>query len=330
MPSHRFTCRACGAELAGPLKEERSARLVAANESHVWLVRRGVVLLAGSPLVPPGLARGDGFHGWLAPLSRERVALHPSIERTIGCCGLSFRSMETANLVCARCGAEVGVGYEDCCGPHWAALFVRSVDAHQDGEGELDTGELDARDLDARVALLDALAPSLAKEVEAARFERRAGGAASYDPASWAPSAGGALAVSQPSLELAAGSTESPSGDPDLLIRSPSFAPREAVRVAIPPVVLARLVLGLEEPFGTPELPLPWRSMRDELEVDVACAVMSEGASEDARREDAHDAEPRVFLGVSGERRVALTFDAREWSDAWRALGARLAEEVGG
>lgn len=78
----------------------------------------------------------------------------------------------------------------------------------------------------------------------------------------------------------------------------------------LPFVVLARLAVVGEAPYGTPECALRWQSPDAESrEVDVA--------------RDAASA--RVFLSVAGAGvDVKRTFDEEAWTAAWSALRAQI------
>jgi len=297
-PLYRFACHACGASLSAPLRVLDEPSLLARHESHTWLVGESGFVPARSALVPPGLDNQPGFHGWIAPQPRSRVALHPSWSRTVGCCGLSHSSFTDGNLVCARCGAEVGVGYEDCCGPHWAGLFERvtltTEEAPDPWPDELGVRcELLRETLDA--SLPDGLS------APGSDWLRGSASACFFDPTSWdhAPH------VEQPALSLA-GSADAP----ELVLTASSFPEGAGLRLPVPFVVLARLALVGEPPYGPPERPLPWQSSD------------AEGPEVNVARDEATG---RVFLGVTGrDANVTLRLDEGAWTGAWRALYAQL------
>lgn len=242
---YRFACHACGASLSARLRVLDEPALLARHESHTWLVGESGFLPAGSALAPPGLGNQPGFHGWVAPQPRSRVALTT----------------------------------EEAADPWPDELGVR--------------GDLLREILDA--SLPDGLS------APGRDWLRGSASACFFDPTSWDH----ALHVEHPALSLA-GSADAP----ELVLTASSFPEGTGLRMPIPFVVLARLALVGEPPYGPPERPLPWQSSDAEgPEVNVA--------------RDAATA--RVFVGVTGrDVNVTLRFDEGAWTGAWRALYAQL------
>lgn len=278
------------------------AALLAVNESHTWLVGGSGFLPAGSALVPAWLRGQAGFHGWIAPQPRGRVAVHPSVERTVGCCGLAYRSLAEGNLVCARCGVEVGVGYEDCCGPHWAALFERVAHTAEEADDPW-PGELGGRCERLREVLDASRADGLG--APGGEWLRGARSADFCEPESWDHAA----RVEAPVLSLAGSA-----GAPELVLGAASFPGGTGLRIGVPFAVLARLVVVGEAVDGPPESPLTWQAS-DGAEASVAVDAAS----------------ARVFVGLSGRGvDVQLCLEEGAWTGAWGALRVQLGGGEGG
>jgi hypothetical protein len=144
MPSvtrHAFGCPACGAHLTPPLRA-----------LPAWVPRDGVELCCE---VPEGYwsvredARGRPTHPVAVnPHDLQGVAPHPDMHRRVGCCGVSYRPGQP-NVLCARCGAEVG--YELTDGDHVQhAVFLAESPRAAVVVAEPDDDALRAR-FDARV-----------------------------------------------------------------------------------------------------------------------------------------------------------------------------------
>lgn len=288
---HRFHCPACGTHLTDWLEELTTDDLVARHASHTAYLPRGYVLSSSRD---EGHAHAFPIARWMtAPLRRDRVAVHADIHRTVGCCGLSFRG-NLENLVCAHCSADVATGYEDCCGPHWAA-FVPSI-GHEVEEH--------AKDAQSRIAHaahgLDAVLATSSGVTHSSTigFTQNLCG---DEPKEWDEHAAHASGVS---LEL--------DGE-QLIVRAASFAEGESFAVAIPRVMLLRILGARIRPWGELDLPLSWRvdDARGETlgEVDVC---LDESTS-------------RVLLLVAARNETrALVMDLRDWIEAWGRLRGQV------
>ena len=290
---HRFHCHACGTLLTEWLEEIADSELVSHHASNPAFVPRGYVINAEQTKHYRELLKGR----WMvAPLPRARVAFHSDPQRTIGCCGLSYRH-DQANLVCAHCNAEVAMGYEDCCGPHWAA-FVAEI-GH---EMELHLDEADDARLASAVALLDAQlsdasgALHASSVVEAPRFNN----ICCDEPTQWETYAPRFSGVS---LAL--------DGE-QLLIRTESD---QLFVLPTPRVMLVRLLCASITPWGELDCPLTWR----------ADDVGGKSAGEVSVSHDVSTA--RVALITSGRDGMAraVVMTSSEWM---RAL-ARLRTSLG-
>ncbi len=238
---HRFHCHACGAHLTEWLEEISDSELVSHHASSTAFVPRGYVINAEQTKHYRGLLAAR----WMvAPMARAQVALHSDSERTIGCCGLSYRHGQ-ANLVCAQCSVEVAMGYEDCCGPHWAA-FVPEI-GH---EVELHPDEDDEPRLRDAVAHLDA---HLAR-ASGVLHDSNVGEGPRYndvccdEPAAWERYA---PRISGVSLTI--------DGE-QLIVHTDSLGSGGALVVATPRVMLVRLLCASITPWGEVDLPLTWRA----------------------------------------------------------------------
>jgi hypothetical protein len=284
---HRFHCPTCSTQLTDWLEELTSDELVARQASHTAYVPRGYVISSARDV---GHAHAFPVARWMtAPLRRDRVAVHTDLDRTVGCCGLSYRG-NLENLVCAQCSTEVATGYEDCCGPHWAA-FVPSI-GH-----EVEVHE-------------DNAAPRIAHAVQCLEAVLATSSGLTHpstigfshdlccdEPMHWEKHAAHASGVS---LAL--------DGE-QLIVRAASFAEGASFAVAAPRVMLLRILGAPMRPWGEPDLPLVWRvdDARGETlgEVDVCL---------DARTS-------RVLLLVTARNETrALLMDLRDWISAWDGL----------
>ena len=292
---HRFHCQACGAHLTEWLEEISDSELVSHHASSTAFVPRGYVINAEQTKHYRGLLP----ERWMvAPMTRARVAFHADLQRTVGCCGLSYRH-DQANLVCAQCNAEVAMGYEDCCGPHWAA-FVAEI-GH---EVELHPDEVDDARLARAVALLDAQLCDASGALhdssvgEGPRFNNICCDA----PTQWETYAPRLTGVS---LAL--------DGE-QLLIRADSLAADQVFVLATPRVMLVRLLCASITPWGEPDSPLTWR----------ADDVGGKSAGEVSVAHDVSTA--RVVLITSGRDGVtrAVVMASSEWTHALTQLRTRL------
>lgn len=288
---HRFHCPACRTHLTGWLEELTTDDLVARHASHTAYVPRGYVISSSRDV---GLSHAFPIARWMtAPLPRERVAEHTDAHRTIGCCGLSFRD-NLENLVCAHCRAEVATGYEDCCGPHWAA-FVSSI-GH---EVEVHDDSADLRIAHALQCVEALLASSSGvTHPSTVGFTQEL---CCDEPKHWDKHAAHASGIS-----LAVDGEQ-------LIVRAASFAEGASFAVAIPRVMLLRILGARMRPWGELDLPLVWRvdDARGETlgEVDVCL---------DARTS-------RVLLLVTERNATrALVMDLRDWIGAWDRLRGQV------
>ncbi len=291
-PLHRLACPTCGAALTDALRVVDEPAFVATNESQTWLLPASGVVFAGSPLYPEGLRKAARLAAIVAPQPRTRLALHADLQRTVGCCGLSYRSLEDANLLCARCGAEVGVGYEDCCGPYWAALFehVEHVVEERSDPWPADT----TTRLSQWRALLDERPPSrTAEEVHAEDC-----GVYVDDPATWQR----ATSVDRIRLDV-----EGPAADPILILEGP-----ERLSVPVPFPVLARLLVLDDPPYATTEPSLPFQAPGGgSPDVNVAC-----------------EGDQVLFDVASRTAHISWRIERSVWLGAWTELRGRVARVV--
>lgn len=288
MTLRRFHCPRCDAALTPWLRELTLADALCTQESGTWLMpagffaRRGTALLDAWPTAPFA-----AFPWLLAPQDERWIKPHPDMNRTIGCCGLSFRGEEFPNLVCP-CGHEVGVGYRDCCGPHWYRLHESVVTRDSEDARPL-------RDLDARLARARQVVTSARPEREV--FTSSATDAYAGDPSTWS----GAPWLDDPSLTCTGGEPET-----TLVIEADGMPDGKAAFLPVPWPVIVRFVALEESPWGSPDVPLVWKRA-DGPEVHIA------------RADD-------VVLCTAWTRRaednVAMVFDAAEWSAAWDRLRA--------
>jgi len=287
---HRFDCPECGATLAAALRSVDVPAVVAVYESQTWLVGSSGFLPRDSPLWPAGLANATGLHGLVAPRDRAQIALHDDPARTIGCCGLSYGSLTDANLVCARCRAEVGVGYEDCCGPHWAAFFDRVVHTVEERLDPWPSDHVERAEV-LRMVLDAAPAASPIPHLPSAADPR----VYYFSPETWHH----ATRAEWCSLGL-----EGTVDHPVLVLRTPTLP--DGLRVPTPLVVLMRLLVLEEVPYGTAECALPWRAQGDEdFDVNVA-----------------HDTGRVIFDLAARGTHLSFCLDEAVWSQAWASLRA--------
>jgi hypothetical protein len=282
----RFLCPRCGATLTPWLRALSLAEAQASFESRTWLVPGGWFLHCDE-LRAGAWDGGLRAYPWLiAPLPPRWLRPHPDPLRSGGCCGMGFDE-ERPNLVCA-CGHEVGIGYRDCCNPQWYAL------REQVGQAELDDPAPPqgvAHGLARARAIVDGT-PVAAAPCTVGR------GVDLDDPSSWSAA---------PRLHELRLSCSGGEADPVLAIESPELPAGAALVVPVPWVVLVRMIALGERPWGAPEVPLPWQSMRA-----AAPIVHLSG-----RRKV-------VLMTVwgPGAQASAVRFTAAAWAGAWARLRA--------
>jgi hypothetical protein len=247
-----------------------------------WFVRRDSELLRGADL------RGHlpTFPWLFAPLTRWWLRLHPDPRRTVGCCGLNFFGADAPNLLCA-CGHEVGIGHEDCIGPHWYSLHESVV-------------REDVADDAPPTALAERLAR--ARELVEAPITR-----VSHDPKGGSVIGGDTygwhtlLHLADVNLEYGGGI-----GDPALVIGSPQLPEGARLIVPIPWCQLVRPLVLAEQPWGELALPLEWESR---------------GTDEQRLRARLSRRKRRILLTVWKKRTGwAVTISAKAWKAAWARL----------
>ena len=237
---HRFHCPACSATLTDWLEETNNAELIARSYTAA-IVPRGYVVCSDSV---EGYARGFTVgreSRWMvAPLPRGKVAFHADADRTQGCCGLNYPTGEE-NLVCARCHAEVAIGFEDCMGPHWAA-FIPTV-------GHEVATHPHRAPIDDVIARLDAVLACRSGTARSSSVGKIPDGAyvECDEPAGWEP---GTPRMDRISLAL----------DGEQLIVTDSLAPDRVFVVATPRAMLIRLICASATPWGEIDCSLRWRA----------------------------------------------------------------------
>lgn len=282
----RFHCPQCDTVLTPWLRPLAIAEALCPQSSWTTLVPAEHFVHRDDPVL-----RGQAWphlvdYPWrLAPLSERWMMHHPDIQRTIGCCGLSYRGPEHPNLVCA-CGEAVGLGYCDCCGPHWYALHasVRREEA-EDEEMPLD--------LAAGLAHLRRICGGPAATIAATRDNNNV--VLHDEPGRWS------AALRLTTLGLACGGGEA---DPELLLTSPQLPDGIPLVLPIPRGQLVRLIVLQSVPWGEPELPMTWQGDRSGApQVQVS------------RRDE------RVLVTLwPGQTVNAVTVPAAAWTAAWVQL----------
>lgn len=285
MSLSRFLCPRCDAALTPWLRPLPTADALCMTSSWTWLLPAEHYLHREDPrLGAPWNSFTD--YPWLIPPQPERtIKHHPDGQRTIGCCGLSYRGPEHPNLVCA-CGEEIGIGYCDCCGPHWYAL--RASVRREESEEEDPTAELAAG-----LAHLRRICSGAATPMVAARDPNNV--VLHDDVESW-PGARRLIEIG-----LACSGDEA---DPELLLTSPQLPDGLPLVLPIPWCQLVRLIVLQVTPWGEPELPMTWQGDRKGApQVQVSWR------------------DGLVLLTLwPGQTVTAVTFPAAAWTAAWARL----------
>lgn len=237
---HRFRCPACGATLTDWLEEVTSSELIARSYTAAVVPRGYVVCSDDIAGCAYGFSRGRASRWMVAPLPRAKVSLHANADRTQGCCGLNYPTGEE-NLVCAGCHAEVAIGFEDCMGPHWAALIptaLHEVVAHPD-RAPLDEG----------IARLDAVLACRTGTSRSSSVGKIPDGVyvECDEPARWEP---GTPRMERVSLRL----------DGEQLIVTDALTPERVFVLGTTRAMLIRLICASVKPWGELDCPLRWRA----------------------------------------------------------------------
>lgn len=124
----RFRCPRCDKKLTPWSRALELADAVYLQGERTWLLPAGWFVRWDSELLRgASMAHRLPSFPWLfAPLTSFWLRVHPDPRRTVGCCGLACFGPDVPNLLCA-CGHEVGLGYRDCCGPHFYSLHESVV-----------------------------------------------------------------------------------------------------------------------------------------------------------------------------------------------------------
>lgn len=129
----RFTCRRCGGTLTRPVR-----RLEAVPERHHDggfefdpTMAPGTWATEPRRVVPTDDGRSVTIDSFQVLNREDLTGLtdHPDPRRHVGCCGRD--GGHGPNIVCPRCGAEIGVIRDDCWTPQEVRLdpsAVRTVD----------------------------------------------------------------------------------------------------------------------------------------------------------------------------------------------------------
>ncbi|HEU4536041.1 MAG TPA: hypothetical protein VFS00_18075, partial [Polyangiaceae bacterium] len=251
-----------------------------------WLVPGGFFLPRDAVAFVDGNPSTERFPWLIAPMGKRWLAPHPDLGRSAGCCGLTFRSDATPNLVCTR-GHPVGLAHRECQGPQWYAL---AADAEQ--QTERDPRPLG--DLAPKLASVRALADGALPPLEPLG-EAGGAGVDHESPEGWID----ALWLEAPALACGGGPAA-----PAVSLRAKGLPAGRAVLLPTPWVQLVRLLCLDETPWGSPDAPLTWRA--------------DGGPTVNVSRHD-----ELVLLtagGVGAAGRLALVFDATEWTNAWAGL----------
>lgn len=285
MSLSRFMCPRCDEALTPWLRPLPTAEALCMSSSWTWLLPAEHYLHREDPRLG---APWNSFseYPWLLPPQPERqIKHHPDSQRTIGCCGLSYRGPEQPNLVCA-CGEVIGLGYCDCCGPHWYALHA-SV-RREEVEEEDSTAELAAG-----LAHLRRICGGPATAVVAARDPNN--GVLHDDPGTWP------VARRLTDIGLACSGGEA---DPELLLTSPQLPDGLPLVLPIPRGQLVRLIVLQSVPWGEPDLPMTWQGDRKGApQIQVS------------RRDE------RILVTLwPGQTVTAVTVPAAAWTAAWARL----------
>lgn len=284
MPLSRFRCPRCDAAVTPWLRPLPTADALCPQSSHTWLLPAEHYLRHDDPHLHPHRSPKLADYPWcLPPLPGRWLEHHPDQQRTIGCCGLSYRGPDLPNLVCP-CGEPIGLGYCDCCGPHWYALH-RSVRHEQTDDDD------PPPDLTAGLAHMQRLCAGPPSPLPAARDRLRT--LCHDDTDDWRA----ALPLTTLDLTCSGGDA-----DPELRLTSPQL-PGPLV-LPIPRGQLLRLLVLQSVPWGDPDLPMTWQGDRHPApQVQVS------------RHAD------RILLTLwPGQSTAAITMPAAAWSAAWTRL----------
>lgn len=127
-----FRCRGCDAPLSASLRRAAWQPLprVSGREHYTYgpsTVPRGSFML--DPTLRGQSCEGADSEGWLTavinPLDGGLLRPHVGPARRIGCCRPD--GLAGANLMCGRCGAEVGIEVSDCWTEFDVRLLLRKV-----------------------------------------------------------------------------------------------------------------------------------------------------------------------------------------------------------
>ncbi|MCY1066356.1 hypothetical protein OV090_16370 [Nannocystis sp. RBIL2] len=295
MRSIRFRCPRCDVPLTPRLRALELMEALCLQGDQTWLLPAGWFVRRDDPrLASPYLATALADYPWLlAPLPSRWIRVHPDPARTTGCCGLNWWGPDKPNLVC-RCGHEIGFGHGDCIGPHWYSLHASTV-------REEAIAETAPPDYAGRLARAREL---VAAPITSPPHDPGGRPAMADDVPSWD------RALHLAELELTCGGGIE---DPSLMIASPQLPAEARLVVPIPWCQLVRQLVLAEKPWAENELPLGWKSPR-----------------QDAPQVELSRHRQRVLMTVWGPGRSewAVTMRPSTWADAWARLRGEDGESV--